>query len=203
MIVVQNTDNAFINFSYLSEKYLAVQLEQFSSSLSSYEKEILNDEKRHAALLLNALKKFEQESNIEHSLKCSIYEAVYVRLGGFDFNKINSFGDFKCVQAIIERRARILYLRFMRRTTNELYKKILSQIIEDEKKHEAHNFSEPQSSIFFEFDEIDRQVWRVLLKEHTTDGSSGQFGLQFWQTIFDNAKETKDSWSTPQIPMTS
>lgn len=184
-----NPDSAFINFSYLSEKWLANYFQNYKSRhpekwTDTYERH-LEDEIRHTQMCSAMLDR--SEGYREDDLKFSIQEMVYRQYGGLDLNRFDSLDAFLAVNRLIERRALVLYKSYVRYGENVGYRALIKAILNDEDRHHktVQNLAS-EEFVFQEFAELDRKIWTQLSlhygREHQRQ--RGIINPKFWTDLF-------------------
>ena len=184
-----DVDSAFINFSYLSERWLLEFLQNYKSRFpnnwSAEREEQLDDERRHTNMLLGCLNRAGIE--IVHDLNFSIQEALYRNLGMLDFAKATSLFQFEAIQLLIERRAIVLYKIFLSFAKNEEYLKVIRAILLDEEKHVRIEKTKFRDEPFFHiYMQIDRGIFSYLSARYglANDYRRSVSGPRFWQDLF-------------------
>lgn len=158
-------DDAFINCAYVSEKWAAHSLETMKERFANRWNDIFErqyqDEVRHTKMLLGVLEK--NSPVIYHNTKYSIQERLFVRGARsphFDLDVLD-FDSFLTVQYLMEKRAIWSYKVYMKVGQNETYKKILAQVIEDEKGHFRSEEIRPESNVYKQVKDADHWLFRV------------------------------------------
>lgn len=130
-----NFDDALMNSAYLSELWAVndlIKLKNAFPLLWQDENETqLQDEIRHASLILNELKK--SGAVIVKDLKYSMQERLYKRF--IDLSKTHTFSDTLAVHSMTEHRAVWIYKTYQRLGENQNYKQMAQLIKNDEARH--------------------------------------------------------------------
>jgi len=182
-------DDLFLNFSYLSEKWLGNFLEIYKAQCpegwTSEREEQLKDEKRHEAQLLFVLKK--RCKDINYDLKYSIQEGVYKAVGLLDMGAARTPIQAEIVQNILERRASFLYRIYLGVGTDEGYKKVIREILNDEKKHlNIDNCQIKSHEMFQVYSSLDRQLFIQIAEVYGSgkNRSESLMQIRFWDDLF-------------------
>jgi hypothetical protein len=188
----QNVSDSFINFSYVSELWLAeflacLKCEWDSQQWTKRLEQQLEDEKQHAEMLQRALKR--NGINSVDDLTYSIQESVYRDLAGFDMGALRAPGAVSAALTVLERRATLLYKIYLRQGSNSDYKAVIKRVLEDERRHEAENLFDAhlyERDLLQAYSLIDRSVFSRIAKEF--GGSVGMRGgvvlPGFWESLY-------------------
>lgn len=134
--IEENTDHYFINSAYLSELWAAHDLKakaEFGFKSSNLAQQI-DDEFRHAEMLKKAMISHGFEPI--HDLKFAMQNVIYKKICALDLSETYSNEQiFLGVHEITEKRALWNYKTYIRGGNNNMYKKILTQIIKEEQAH--------------------------------------------------------------------
>ncbi len=188
---MQNTfpslDVAFINSAYLSELWAVHDLlkmkKMHASNWTKSRENQLQDEIKHANILLNALK--ESKVEIVYDLSFSMQERLYKKY--IDLSCSTKICEFSIVHEMTESRALWIYKTFLRINPQTKYKSLLLGIIDDEKNHFnldpeiSHNDQFSKNAYF----SIDKIIFRKLLPQKY--GNKIFFNENFWTWYYSNS----------------
>lgn len=184
-----DVDHAFMNFSFLSEKWLAQFLSNYKSQYperwTPVREEQLQDEIRHTNMIYAVMVK--QGAQPIEDLQYSIQEAVYKKLGLFDMGQAKEGLAFECVQHILERRASILYKIYLLRGNNPAYQKVIRQILKDEERHIAlDQTAKTAKDVFSIYAKIDSRLFSAISSVYGEAGNlrSSVMKPDFWKDLF-------------------
>jgi hypothetical protein len=176
-IFFNTPDDAFLNSAYLSELWAVKDLIRiknlFPKNWSTDREQQLNDEVRHARLLLNELKK--NSKVIVEDLAFSMQEKIYRKY--INLSSYNTMSSSGIVHNMTEARALWIYKTYLKVGNNQEYKDCIVGIIEDEKKHFIYNTDViDQQDSFFKtaINSIDKAIFRTILP------------MQFGRVIFNS-----------------
>lgn len=167
-------DDYYMNFAYLSEKWLFEYMDKLFSNSNDLELlEQLADEKKHTKMTFGALSK--SIDNPIHDTNISIEQAIYADIGDWKIEK-KTFG---ALSWMVERRALFLYKMYMKKGTDVYYRKITNAILNDERKHIG--FHDKLTNDHYKIKAIDKAIWT---KAHQVYGQNAMFELPFWEDLF-------------------
>lgn len=181
----QSLDAAFLNSAYLSELWAVQDLirikKKFSSQWTDGKEKQLNDETRHARLLLNLL--HETGSAVVYSLKYSMQERLYRPY--LDLSTASTLSESSIVHNMTESRALWIYKTYLKIRPESSFKNTIESIIEDEKGHfECNDFLIEESDLFLKktLQAVDKLIFREVLPN--TYGRLVYQNLQFWENYY-------------------
>lgn len=189
-------EDAFINSAYLSELWAVKDLlrikSEFPAAWNSFREEQLQDEIRHANLLLKVLKK----NNGIHidSLSYSMQERLYKKY--INLTLSDSPGASAAVHNMTESRALWIYKTYKKFGKNPDYLSCVDEIVEDEKSHFQCNASLLTKEDFFLekcIKGIDKSLFRSLLPERY--GKFLFLSEKFWSDYYKGALFTSSTSS--------
>jgi hypothetical protein len=177
---------AFLNSGYLSELWAVQDLLKVKNAHPDQwtnKREIqLQDEVRHARILLDQLKK--AQSPIVCDLKFSMQERLYKPF--VDLSKTQTIEESAAVHDLTERRATWIYKTFLRLSQNQEFIAVCKQIMNDEKNHFEVNASVQCSPVLrSSLNGIDRFLFRKHLPEKY--GRIMLLSQKFWSDYYDGA----------------
>lgn len=181
-------DNQLMESAYLSELWAVENIERHIAKYDSLELRLqLDDEKRHAEILLEALRAEGHEPR--HDTAYSMQEVIYKNWQGL---RVGAFTDidqrhFAFAHEVTERRAIWIYRTYIRGGNVDRYKGICEQIIDDERGH-LHEMT-PTSTAMEDLARLDRAIFRRYIP-----GAYGSMDLlrcgEFWDDYYgDGLKE--------------
>lgn len=182
----------FMNFAYLSEKWLMKYLtsvKYLRPDLYSSVREIQrNDEIRHMTLCRDAILK--TSDKIEESLEYSIQETLFKQIGGVDLNTFSNLEEMESTQLIVERRAVVAYKLYLKHGHNKLFKKMISEIIKDEKRHVLFNSPDTaKSERYLLLKKAEQFIFGKFLREKY--GQKSFISPSFWDHLFEGSAFAK------------
>jgi len=179
------SDDYYMNFAYVSEKWLLeYMMEHYSDSDNNEWIEQIKDERKHTLMCESVLRK--QNIKYYDDTKFSIEHAIYGQLGNF---YPSNDEEFSALSWMVEKRALFLYRYYLRNGKNDLYKKITKGIIDDEIKHIGfHN--EIITPSHEKIKKIDKEIFKQC---NNIYGKHGMFGLTFWEDLFNDRLKEKIS----------
>ena len=187
---MNTADDFFMNHAFVSELWLFNALKQNWSHKEEWRKQML-DEKKHCAMTRGALKK--NVSTIDYNLDASVEKAMYEGIGKIDVDNITDEDEFSALAYVVERRAILLYKRYLKYGSNDYYKKILSKIIADEEDHkDTHTNDNPYMK---KYKVLDSKIWKAIRAAYP-DGDHYYDNIQFWKDVFTGQLKNKCSIST-------
>jgi len=173
-------DDYYMNFAYLSEKWLADYLSRrFSSSQNSDWHEQIEDERRHT-LACEAALNLKKVLPIVHDTNFSLQVGLYYKSGLIGDPEHFSEEEVRALCFLVERRALGLYRFYLRHGSDPTYKAVTKAIIKDEMGHSkihARRTCETYQSLIAS----ERELFSGLT---ATYGSEGMTSLRFWQDFF-------------------
>ncbi|MBC7766381.1 ferritin-like domain-containing protein [Arenimonas sp.] len=191
IMIHQNKDDALINSAYLSEIWAVNDLIRlkslFPSSWTIEREKQLQDEIRHANLLLNAMKT--KKAVIVKDVNYSMQSRLY---GEFlDLGKTQSLVEAAQVHEMTERRAVWIYRTYRRVGSDQDYKKVANEICQDEMEHfdiNADQIMLKDLNILLSDSiiKIDNFIFQKYLPEKY--GSIIFSSEDFWNFYYENAK---------------
>lgn len=176
------TDHYFINSAYLSELWAAHDLQAklnwgFRSSNLTQQ---IDDELRHAEMLKKAM----QTQGFEpiHDTKFAMQNVIYKKICALELSEtFSSEQVFLGVHEIMEKRALWNYRTYIIGGNNNTYKKILAQIIKEEKAHFRNiDLSNP---ILESINKLDYWVYRSYIAKKYNNVDLLRC-LDFWKDYF-------------------
>lgn len=190
-MIHKNKDDALINSAYLSELWAVNDLLRlrslFPESWTPERETQLQDEVRHANMLLNALKSKEAViiKDLAYSMQAKLY-GMFVDLG-----KTKSLVEAAQVHDMTERRAVWIYRTYRRVGKDKDYKTVANDICIDEQNHFDINSDqisqEDAGSAFADsIVKIDQFLFSKYLPEKY--GSIVFASDDFWNFYYDGAK---------------
>jgi rubrerythrin len=196
-MIHKNFDDALMNSAYLSELWAVNDLLRLKLSFpefwSSENEKQLQDEIRHAGMILNELKK--NKSLVVKSTQFSMQERIYKKF--FDLSKTDKFADTLAVHSMTEHRAVWIYKTYRKLGLNPSYRKLAEVIKNDEKGH----FDIIENSIatldhspflFYALSRIDSYIFNVFLVEKY--GRLLFTSKQFWTDYYEGADQTTEAY---------
>jgi len=181
-------DDAFLNTAYLSELWAVRDLvrikKEFADCWNEDREKQLNDEARHARLLLDQLKM--RSSFVVHDISYSMQERLYRKY--INLGATESASAAAVVHNMTESRALWIYRTYMKLGKVEAYKKCIAEIIEDEKTHFITNASEINPADNFlaaSLRAIDKALFRTILPYKY--GNLIFNSIDFWQEYYVDA----------------
>ena len=183
-------DDALINSAYLSELWAVQDLSRMKKlhwDLWSPERETqLQDEVRHANMLLNVLKK--KQAVVVKDLAYSMQERLYAHV--VRLNSTHNMSEASLVHNMTERRAVWIYKTYQKVGQDPDYKEVVAEIYQDEKNHFAVNDHDIGSASLNHFlaenvKRADRFLFRKYLPEKF--GSIIFNSEDFWNYYYQEA----------------
>ena len=183
---------AFANSAYLSELWAVkdlVRIKNADTASWSKEKEgQLQDEVRHARLLLGHLKQSGSPVvlDVEYSMQDRLYKP-YV-----DLSKSATAAEAAVVHDLTEHRATWIYKTYIRNGRDANLIAICEQILKDEKQHFAVNAGARTSDLLRDaLKGIDREIFRSELPNRY--GRVMLFSEEFWVDYYQGARAEADA----------
>ncbi|MFP5520669.1 MAG: hypothetical protein ACLGGX_12250 [Bdellovibrionia bacterium] len=167
MLKFKDLDSAFINSAYLSELWAVQDLLRFKQDhpleWSSEREKQLQDEVKHAASLLDCLRK--QRVEVEMDVSYSMQERLYSKY--INLSLARTPEEHAILHEMTEGRAVWIYKTYLKLRPDSPYKGALLQILEDEKNHfHLDNLSSAGSDFLFKsLKAIDRMLFREVLPQ--------------------------------------
>lgn len=175
-------DNQLIESAYLSELWAVNNIKRHETKYGSIDLAMqLDDEERHAAILLEALRAEGYEPL--HDTAYSMQEVIYRNWLGLDLDRFTDIdrAHFCFAHEVTERRAIWIYRTYIRGGQNSRFKEICAQIIDDERGH-IHAM-EPTNESMENLMRKDRLIFRKYIP-----GEYGSMNLletpQFWSDYY-------------------
>ena len=180
-------DDYYMNHVYMSEYWLwQYMLKHFNNHSNPRWIKQLNDEKKHSAMARGALRKCIPNDKIITDPSISIEKAMFEGIGKLDVDNI-PLDDFPAFVYVVERRACMLFKAYVRKGTNEYYKKMTKRLLHDEADHlDIHKQSAQKLDVYEQYYELDKKIWNGI-SEVYSDGKTAFFdNTQYWKDLFAN-----------------